>query len=661
MGKKFTLYPEDLLTLRQRGGLSGHAESEGKTLFFKCNTGPSGHGAPVAAGQAFVYKYINAPQTKVFMLEGEGGLTPGVVHETKDSAYGLGLGNLIALIDWNDYGIDDRKFSEIVYGTPQIWFEEHGWKAAGAINGSDFSAIMKAYDELLENNDDSKPKALWVKTRKGRGYGKYDNLSHGAAHKRNSKEFWDTKREFADKYKVNFEYLDAPECSYEENKKQMESALKTVMSIFDKNPEFLDYLTDRLIEIGDSVPEDLDKEEIFDKNPIKDEELYDFKNYPVYLKPGEKAPNSQGMSIFGSYINTWCKKKYGRPLFFAASADLAGSTRINGFSKGFGGEEGFGTYNRETNKKGVLLPQAITEFANAGIMTGIATVNLDKNPFENFNGFYSVSSTYGSFAYLKYGAMRIFSQMQQDCQIKLGKTIWISGHSGPETAEDSRTHFGIFPPGVTQLFPKGHVINLHPFEHNEVPVVLAAALKTDIPIIALHLTRPDIEIPDRTALGMPSHFEAAKGIYVIRDYDENKEKQGVIIVRGTKTTSNLLALLPKIKEQDLNVKILAAISNELFEMQSKEYQNSVISEKEWFDLMIITNTAIKLMGDFIKHPIVKEYSMSPDWDNRWRTGGTLDQVMDESHLSKEWIWKGIVKFVEDRKKRAKRLKESLWI
>src|SRR3989339_868066 len=205
LGKKFTLYPEDLLTLRQRGGLSGHAESEGKTLFFKCNTGPSGHGAPVAAGQAFVYKYINAPQTKVFMLEGEGGLTPGVVHETKDSAYGLGLGNLIALIDWNDYGIDDRKFSEIVYGTPQIWFEEHGWKAAGAINGSDFSAIMKAYDELLENNDDSKPKALWVKTRKGRGYGKYDNLSHGAAHKRNSKEFWDTKREFADKYKVNFE------------------------------------------------------------------------------------------------------------------------------------------------------------------------------------------------------------------------------------------------------------------------------------------------------------------------------------------------------------------------------------------------------------------------------------------------------------------------
>ena len=48
--------------------------------------------------------------------------------------------------------------------------------------------------------------------------------------------------------------------------------------------------------------------------------------------------------------------------------------------------------------------------------------------------------------------------------------LWVAGHSGPETAEDSRTHFGIFATGVTQLFPDGHVIDLHPWEYNEVPV-----------------------------------------------------------------------------------------------------------------------------------------------------------------------------------------------
>ena len=40
---------EDLLTFRRNQGLAGHAEMEGKTLFFKFNTGPSGHGSPSAA------------------------------------------------------------------------------------------------------------------------------------------------------------------------------------------------------------------------------------------------------------------------------------------------------------------------------------------------------------------------------------------------------------------------------------------------------------------------------------------------------------------------------------------------------------------------------------------------------------------------------------
>ena len=39
---------------------------------------------------------------------------------------------------------------------------------------------------------------------------KYDSASHGAPHKRNSKQFWDIRREFSDKYGVNFQYMDIP-------------------------------------------------------------------------------------------------------------------------------------------------------------------------------------------------------------------------------------------------------------------------------------------------------------------------------------------------------------------------------------------------------------------------------------------------------------------
>ena len=48
-GPERVLSPEDLLTFRRNGGLSGHAEMEGKTLFFKFNTGPSSVPAPRAA------------------------------------------------------------------------------------------------------------------------------------------------------------------------------------------------------------------------------------------------------------------------------------------------------------------------------------------------------------------------------------------------------------------------------------------------------------------------------------------------------------------------------------------------------------------------------------------------------------------------------------
>src|SRR5262245_39753216 len=171
--------------------------------------------------------------------------------------------------------------------------------------------------------------------------------------------------------------------------------------------------------------------------------------------------------------------------------------------------------------------------------------------------------------------MRLFSQLSQDCELKLGKVLWVAGHSGPETAEDSRTHFGIFAPGVTDLFPDGHVCNLHPWEYNEVPVMLGTAFGLGFPIVALHVTRPPVSIPDRAALGIAHHFDAAKGAYLIRDYDAKRPKGGTVVVQGTMSTVNLVKALPELDKAKLNVRIVAAVSPQLFAKQSKEYRESV--------------------------------------------------------------------------------------
>ena len=59
------------------------------------------------------------------------------------------------------------------------------------------------------------------------------------------------------------------------------------------------------------------------------------------------------------------------------------------------------------------------------------------------------------------------------------------------------------------------------------------------------------------------------------------------------------------------------------------------------DMTYITNGARRLMRNWVQHRIADEYAMSSDWDNRWRTGGTVDEVMEEAHLSREWLLRGI--------------------
>ncbi len=662
-GEEFQLVWEDLLTLRQNGGLPGHAEMEGKTLFFKFNTGPSGHGSPAAAGEALALKLAKTSEVKVFAFEGEGGFTAGASHETINSAWGLGLGNLVYFMDWNDFGIDARPFSSVMYGTPEDWFGSHGWHVEGTMNGESWNELTEAYYRLLiEKADPNIPKALYARLRKGRGYYKYDNASHGAAHKRNSELFWKTKQDFAETYNVNFDGFGSNAApTWEGQVDQARSLFNNVFSVLESNQLLVNYLTDTLTSIGDSVPEEIDGCKITVKNPAKDKNLFNVNTLPddLFASPGTMAPNRVGFSKYASYINSKSIEEYGRPLVIAMSADLADSTNISGFAKGYNGLPDLGMYDKIKNLESPLMPQGITEFANAGMLAGLATVNLNEDPYEEYNGYFGAMSTYGSFSYLKYGPIRLFSQIAQDSNFKVGKLIWVAGHSGPETAEDSRTHFGIFSPGVTQLLPDGQVINIHPWEHNEVAPALAAALATDIPIVAVHLTRPPIEIPDREALGMATHLDAAKGAYIIKEYDMNRPKEGLVIVRGTSSTNSLVEILPKLKLKGPNVKVVAAISWELFQQQTEGYRQSTISNQEWMDAMVITNGAKRLMHKWIANRVVEEYSMSPDFDNRWRSGGSLDEIIAESKLDSESVWEGINQFARSRKQRLASIQESI--
>jgi len=659
---RWALTWESLLRLRRHGGLPGHAEMEGRTLFLKFNTGPSGHGMPPAAGEALALKLAGAGEVKVFVFEGEGGLTPGSAHETKNTAWGLGLDNLVFLVDWNDFGIDPRPNSSVVAGTPVDWFAPYGWRVTGTEHGMEWGPVTRTVLEAACVSGQV-PNMGWFVTQKGRGYGKVDAASHGTAWPMNAPQFWDVRKRFMDRYGVTYEGVDSPApADPAAVQAQAAANLGIAMSVLRRDEDLVTWLSDRLLAIASTVPSDppegfrLGRPEVF-----SDRRIFDVSSYPdsMWKKPGEKAPNRAGLAAWSAYVNTLALRDYGRPLFIAASADLAESTNIAGFGHDFDGVPGTGWYERSSNPFGALLPTEITEFTNSGLVCGLATVNLSADPFAEFDGFWGACSTYGSFSYLKYGPMRLFSQLAQDSELKVGKVLWIAGHSGPETAEDSRTHFGIFSIGVTQLFPEGYVIDLHPWEYNEVPVMLGAAFGLNVPIVALHLTRPPVEIPDREALGIPSHLAAARGAYVLREYRPGLPRGGTVFVRGTMPIRNLVSVLPALDERGINVKIVAALSPQLFARQPVAYRESVARPAERLDAMVITNGAFKLMREWADGPLTREYSLSSDWDDRWRTGGSVAEVIEEAHLDEAHILAALERFAASRPERLRRMRELL--
>ncbi len=123
--------------------------------------------------------------------------------------------------------------------------------------------------------------------------------------------------------------------------------------------------------------------------------------------------------------------------------------------------------------------------------------------------------------------------------------------------------------------------------------------------------------------------------------------------------ASIIELLPQLDQEKLNVKIVCATSPQLFALQPEEYQRKVITKADQMDSTVITTQARWLMHDWLYTNVGEEYALSSDWDDRWRTGGRLEDVIEEAHLSPAWVLDGIKRFAADREHRLDRLRDAL--
>ncbi len=123
------------------------------------------------------------------------------------------------------------------------------------------------------------------------------------------------------------------------------------------------------------------------------------------------------------------------------------------------------------------------------------------------------------------------------------------------------------------------------------------------------------------------------------------------MVQGSSSTLNLVNVLPKLEEAGINVKVVAAISEELFDRQPEAYRDSVLPPEARYDLMVVTTGTRRMWPLRNVGPLTDEYSLTSDWDNQWRTGGLEAEVIKEAHLDPDTILEGVKRFANDHDRR----------
>ena len=670
--------------------LAGHAESVDVTN--DVNGGPSGIGIATAAGKAAFWDVAGASMDgpKVVAFEGEFAMTEGHAQELKTQALALQVGKrLRVMISDNNAGIDDSLLGGVInskytgYDLVEQW-TSYGWNVFVVGDGNDYGQVVSAL-RTLERWDpaDRRPIVLIGKTTKGYwptavngtipGHGNQvvGYPSHPYAMKMNSEYFVALARTFESRYGVKFEGIDrGPTKDTRERLLQYKTNIDVVMSVLDRNG-LGDWLADHLVEIGDTLRDNLQLRIPVTHDPFLDDRLR-VVNLPVepqkitvtnavskaekevgvtlFRKAGEVAGTRRAISEIVKWVNIVTGNR-----FLTMAADLSESINLEHGSV-------WGHYDPETNPLGTRIKAAIQEAGNASTAIGLVSQNASLDPAK-FAGVWAISGTYGAFTPLMYTPARVWSQQSQDSRFRMGVLHILVGHSGPETAADGRTHFGIFAPQVWKLFPRGQAIHLNFWDYNDVaPAYFAAAeiaaREAKVGIITLEVARPDFPVADRSTFADSDLKAAAKGFYVIRDFAPGP-RHGYVITQGSSSTVNLASVLPKLAAAGVNVKVVAAISEELFDRQPESYRNAVLPPEAMYDLMVVSTGTRRVWPLKAPGPLTDEYSLTSDWDNQWLTGGLEPDVIAEAHLDATSIFNGIQRFAREREQRLVRQRNLL--
>ena len=144
--------------------LNGHPDRN-KVPGVETNTGPLGHGFPVAVGIALSGQMDGADR-RTFVLTGDGELQEGSMWEAAMAAGHFGLDKLVCIVDRNRLQQGDRTETTMGLDPLPDKFAAFGW-AVREVDGNDPAALLEIFAGL--SFESGKPNCIIANTTKGKG------------------------------------------------------------------------------------------------------------------------------------------------------------------------------------------------------------------------------------------------------------------------------------------------------------------------------------------------------------------------------------------------------------------------------------------------------------------------------------------------------------
>jgi transketolase len=615
-------------------------------------TGASGVGVPAALGLALaVLDCYDVDAPKVHILEGEGGMTPGRVHESLAAAASARLFNAVLHVDWNQASIDSnhvcregKEPGDYTQWDPVELCYCHDWNVIFVPNGKDFEQVLAA-QQLALTIDTGQPTAIVYRTVKGWKYGIEGRTSHGAGHKFCSEGYYQACEDFENHFGVS-----VPRFSGEANPGTIEKiffeTLVTVRRALENKKEFALFAANQIVEAQQRLKA---RSRQMRQDAPKLTKLYephnamDAESTPaeLQLKPGDSVTLR---AVLGSVLNVLNKKTEGAVI--GAAADLLSSTSVINLNKGF--DQGY--FNAVSNPKSRLIAVGgICEDAMGAFMAGLSS----------FGQHIGVTSSYGAFiGALEHVAARLHGIGQQARESVSGEPyktwIMINAHAGVKTGEDGPTHAD---PQVLQLlqenFPKGVLITLTPWDPQEIWPLMIAGLKARPAILCPFVTRPPDKVIDRAEYGLPPASEAEKGIYAMRLADRTgKQQSGTLVLQGNGVATIFVQeVLPKLDEKGLNLNVFYISSAELFGRLPFEQQEAIFPEVLTYESMGITDFTLPTMYRWVRSNEGIRRTLHSFRGHHYLGSGQAHKVLQEAGIHAEGQLQAILDYARSMEKR----------